>query len=113
MLKRILLASAVVAASLTAASNSYKVKILSDTTLDGKQVKAGEYKIELDGSNATLRHGKQTLTVPAHTEQAQMKYSNTQVQYVNSTLHEIHIGGTSTKIVFGPESSGTAGGGTN
>jgi hypothetical protein len=57
-----------------------------------------------------LKHGKQSITVPAHTEQAQTKYSNTQVQYVNSVIHEIHVGGTTTKIVFAPENGGTAGG---
>ncbi len=84
-----------------AASGSYKVDILDNTMVEGKQVKAGSYKIQIDNNTAVLKHGKDSIEVPAHTEQAASKYSGTQVQYVDNAIHEIHVGGTSTKIVFG------------
>ncbi len=93
-----------------AASNTYKVSILDDTTVEGKQVKAGDYKLELANNTATLKHGKDVIEVPAHTEQAQTKYGSTQIQFVDNKLHEIHIGGTSTKVVFGTENAASTGG---
>lgn len=113
MLKRISLAAVVAAASLVASGNTYKVNVLEDTTLNGKQIKAGDYKIELDGNTATLKRGKEVVAVPAHTEQAQTKYQSTAIKYVNNAIEEIHIGGTTTKIVFSGETGATAGGGTN
>jgi hypothetical protein len=95
-----------------AAGSSYKVNILEDTVVEGKQVKAGNYKVAVDNNTATLKSGKNSIEVPAHTEQAQAKYSSTQVQYVDKKIHEIHVGGTATKIVFG-DGSGTTTGGTN
>ncbi|HLH04551.1 MAG TPA: hypothetical protein VKX25_17425 [Bryobacteraceae bacterium] len=113
MLKKLSLAAAVAAASLIASGNTYKVNVLEDTTLNGKQIKAGDYKVALDGTTATLKHGKEVVTVPAHTEQAQSKYQNTAIKYVNNSIEEIHIGGTTTKIVFTPEGSSAAAGGSN
>jgi hypothetical protein len=95
-----------------AASNTYKVNILQDSVVEGKQIKAGDYKIEVGNSTAVLKHGKQTVEVSAHTEQSQSKYSNTQVRYVDNSISEIHVGGTMTKIVF-TGGSGSAAVGSN
>jgi hypothetical protein len=92
-----------------AASNTYKVNILQDSVVEGKQLKAGDYKIAVENNTAVLKHGKETVEVAAHTEQSQSKYSNTQVRYVDNSISEIHVGGTMTKIVFGVGGS-TAGG---
>lgn len=92
-----------------AASNTYKVDILENTVVEGKQVKAGTYKIEVENNVATLKRGKDTIQVPARTEAAPTKFDNTRLQYADNALHEIHVGGTSTKIVFeggAPASSG-------
>ena len=110
MLKKLSLAAVVAAASLIASSNTYKVNVLENTSVNGKQIKAGDYKVALDGNTATLKHGKEVVTVPAHTEQAPTKYQNTAIKYVNNAIEEIHIGGTTTKIVFTPEAGGNAGG---
>jgi hypothetical protein len=112
MLKKLSLAAAVAAASLIASGNTYKVNVLEDTTLNGKQIKAGDYKVALEGTTATLKRGKDSVTVPAHVEQSQSKYQNTAIKYVNNSIEEIHIGGTTTKIVFTPE-GGVAAGGSN
>jgi hypothetical protein len=113
MLKKIFGASVLAAVTLLGAHNSYKVPILQDTTIAGNQIKAGDYKVEVQGGNAILKHGKEYLTVAAHVEQAQSKYPNTQVQYVNQAIHEIHIGGSTTKIVFAPGNGGAGSVGEN
>ena len=95
-----------------AAGSTYKVNILEDTTVAGKQVKAGDYKVQVENNTAVFKRGKETIEVSAHTEEAKSKYSGTQIQYVNNAIREIHVGGSTTKIVF----TGNAGGpseGTN
>jgi hypothetical protein len=110
MNKLVLGFASLAAATLFAAAGAYKVNILEDTTLAGKQIKAGDYKVEVEGNTATLKHGKTSVSFPAHTEQAASKYNNTQIQYVNNAIHEIHVGGTNTKIVFSPEPTPSASG---
>ena len=95
-----------------AAGDTYKVDILDNTTVAGKQVKAGSYKIQVENNTAVMKKGKDRIEVPAHSEKAESKYSGTQVQYVDNAIHEIHVGGTNTKIVFGGQGA-SANGGTN
>ena len=86
----------------SAASNTYRVSILQDSVIDGKAVKQGDYKLELTNNNtAVLKHGKETIDLPARTEEAATKFVNTEMEYSNNNnLQEIRIGGTHTKIVF-------------
>jgi hypothetical protein len=97
--------------TLSAAGVTYKVSLLDDSIVAGKQVKAGDYKIELkDNSTAVLVHGKKSIEVPAKAETSPTKFSTTEIQYTNNNdLQEIRIGGTNTKIVFGGTNSTTSG----
>jgi hypothetical protein len=89
--------------TLSAAGATYKVSLLDDSVVAGKQIKAGDYKVELKDSNtAVLMQGKKSVEVPAKTETNPTKYATTEMQYTNNNqLQEIRIGGTHTKIVFG------------
>lgn len=89
--------------TLSAASNTYKVSLLDDSVVAGKQIKAGDYKVELkDNNTALLMHGKKSVEVPAKAETNPTKFATTEIQYSNNNeLQEIRIGGTNTKIVFG------------
>ena len=98
------------ASAVFAAAGSYKVDILDNTSVEGKQIKAGTYKIEVENNTAVLKHGKESISVPAHTEQAASKYSGTQIQYVDNAIKEIHVGGTTIKIVFAGANATPAGG---
>jgi hypothetical protein len=88
--------------TLSAAGLTYKVSLLDDSVIAGKLVKAGDYKLELkDNNTAVLKHGKNLIEVPAKAETAATKYSTTEIEYSSkNNLQEIHIGGTTTKIVF-------------
>ena len=114
MLNRLLLASVTVGVmAAVAGSNTYKVDIIQDSTINGHQVKAGTYKIAIENNMAVLKHGKDSIEVPARTEQGTSKYANTQMRYVeNNNLQEIHVGGTTTKIVFGATAPASASGGS-
>lgn len=94
----------------SAATGTFKFSILQDSLIDGKQVKAGDYKLEVkDNNTAILKHGKQVIELPAREETAPSKFSTTEMQYTNNNdLQEIRIGGTNTKIVF-PGATGTPG----
>jgi hypothetical protein len=94
-----------------AASNTYKVDILESTTVEGQQIKAGTYRIEVENNVATFKHGKDSIQVPARTETAPAKFDNTRLQYSDNALHEIFVGGTSTKIIFEGASNSTNGAG--
>ncbi len=89
--------------TLSAAGVTYKISLLDNSVIAGKQVKAGDYKVELkDNNTAVLVHGKQQIEVPAKAETNPTKYATTELQYDNNNdLQEVRIGGTNTKIVFG------------
>ena len=88
---------------LSAAGLTYKVSLLDDSTIGGKQFKAGDYKVELkDNATAVVTKGKKSVEVPVKTETGPNKFSTTEIEYVNDhQVQEIRIGGTNTKLVFG------------
>jgi hypothetical protein len=113
MLNKFLITIAAAGAmTLAAATTTYRVSLLQNSIIDGKQVKAGDYKLEMKDSNtAVLRHGKQTIDLPARQESAPSKFQTTELQYNNNNdLQEIRVGNTHTKIVFGT-GNGTPGAG--
>ena len=102
MLNRITLAFLTVGVMITSAA-TYRVSLHQDAMVNGKLVKAGDYKIEVkDNNTAILKQGKKEVEVPVKTETAGSKFSSTQVQYTEgNNLQEIRVGGTSTRLVFG------------
>ena len=102
MLNRIALSLLFAAGLATAGAASYHVSFYQDTTVNGQELKAGDYKIEVNNNTAILKKGKQTVEVPVHEETTSSKFASTQLQYVeNNKLQEIRLGGTHTKLVFG------------
>ncbi len=97
--------------TLSAAGNTYKVSILDNSIVDGKQVKAGDYKLELkDSTTAILSHGKTSIEVPVKTETSPTKYASTEFQYsADNHLQEIRLGGTNMKLVFDNPTSAASG----
>ena len=92
----------------SAASATYKVNIPSDTWVGDTQLKAGSYKVTVEGDKATFTSGKQTFQVPATVEQSSTKLSDTQLETTGTKLTAIDIGGSTTKIVIKDSKSGTA-----
>ena len=84
-----------------AAGNALKVNIYQDSVIEGKTVKAGDYRVSMEGGNAVIRQGKESIVVPAKEESASSKFSNTELLYKDGTnLESIGVKGTNTKIVF-------------
>jgi hypothetical protein len=100
----------VLGATAFAASNTYKVEILKDSVIEGKAVKAGDYKVSIVNGNAVLKQGKEMIEVPAHEMTATEKPASTEVTYDQNNIKEISFGGSHTKIVFDGATAGTQSG---
>ncbi len=85
-----------------ATGNVLKVNIFQDSTIDGKTVKAGDYKISVENGNAVIKQGKESVQVPAREETVTDKFARTELIYQGDgkNLKEINVAGTHTKIVF-------------
>jgi len=103
MWKNIVLSFATVALSVASAA-SYKVTLFQPSEVNGKMLKAGNYKIEVVDNKAVLTSGKNVVEAPVKTETSDTKYSSTSVRLNTShgspAVQEIRIGGTNTKLVF-------------
>ena len=68
------------------------------------QLKAGDYKVEMQGDKAVFKSGGKTVAeVPATMGASDKKYVYTSLSSKDSKLNEIDLGGTKSKIVFAPE----------
>ena len=106
-MKKILFLSLVALGSTAfAASNNFKVDLFQNSVVNGKTLKAGEYKISMENGNAVIRNHKGSIEVPAHEVTLAKKAQSTALTYLNNTdLQAIRVGGTRTQIVFGPSTA--------
>lgn len=88
----------------SAGEKTYHVTISEPASINGTQVKPGDYKVQLEGDKAIFKMGKTTFEAPAKVENADHKYETTQVQIdrVNNQprVSEIHLGGTNRRVIF-------------
>jgi hypothetical protein len=93
------------------AASSYKVTLFDASTVNGKTLDPGDYKMELKDNGIVLRHGKDVTEAPATTEMNDKKYTSTKILYnANHELQQICIRGTKTKIVLNNASQSAGGG---
>jgi roadblock/LC7 domain-containing protein len=87
-----------------ASAATYSVTIYQPAVVQGKDLKAGEYKVVVEGNKVVLSMGKEKLEATVKTEENSQKYSSTTVRYASeggkSIVQEIRLGGTKTKLVF-------------
>jgi len=101
MKKTLLLSFVALGATAFASSNTFKMTLTQDSTVEGKALKAGDYKVSIENGNAMIKQGRETIEVAAHEESDQSKYPVTELVYHDGeNLSEVHFGGTHTKIVF-------------
>ena len=106
-IKSLLLTGALAVATLSIASaKSYDIVLSNPTKVANVNLKAGEYKVKLEGSNAIftdVETGK-TFTAPAKVENAPKKFDVTAVDTQKKAdideMQAIELGGTNTKIEF-------------
>ena len=103
-LSKLMLSFGTLALAIASAASSYHFSIFQASFVGGKELKPGDYKIELNGDKAMIKVGKQTLEAAVKVENGTEKFSETSVRYATAdgkmTVQEIRLGGTSTKLVF-------------
>jgi hypothetical protein len=91
-------------AILSAGTPSYKVTLTETAVIGNSVMKAGDYKIVVAGDKATLTSGKTTVEVPVKVETGDKKFAYTSIECRQDAgknlLEDIHVGGTSTTLVF-------------
>ena len=111
-MKKTLLLSFMVfgAAAFAASDKPFKITLTQDYIVEGKTLKAGDYKVSFENGTAMIKQGKDVIQVPAREENEAMKFdSNSLVYQDDGKLSEVRIGGTHTKIIFDGDSSMHAG----
>ena len=103
MTKKIILSFATLALALSA--ETHRITLFETTVLNGKELKPGEYKVEVKDSKAVVSRGKERVESAVRVETSDAKFGSTSVRYANGdgkyNLREIRVGGTKTKLVFG------------
>jgi alkyl sulfatase BDS1-like metallo-beta-lactamase superfamily hydrolase len=103
MVKRFVLAFAILGLAV-ASAETYRVTLSQPSKIEGKQLKAGEYRLNLENSKLTIVSGKQSVEVPVKVQTGETKFESTAVRYTGTgdqvSIQEIRIGGTKTKLVF-------------
>jgi hypothetical protein len=103
MTKKIILSFATLALALSA--ETHRLTLFQPTTINGKELKPGDYKVEVKDSKAVISRGKDSVESDVRVESADSKFGSTSVRYANGdgklNLKEIRLGGTKTKLVFG------------
>jgi hypothetical protein len=107
MLKKFVLAFGILALAVASAEN-YKVTLSQPTSVTGKKLKAGDYRLNVADTKCTIVSGKESVEVPVKVEVADKKFDNTAVRYTGTgdkqSISEIRIGGTKTRLVFQEQS---------
>jgi hypothetical protein len=98
MLKKLLVFS--VLALGVASAESYRVNLSRPSVVKGNELKAGDYKLDVEQGKATFKDGNRSVESAVRVENADKKYDRTTVRYDGRTIAEIRLGGTNTKLVF-------------
>ena len=105
MLKKFVLAFAVLALAVASAA-TYRVTLFQPSVVKGNELKAGDYRLNVQNDKVTIVKGTQSVEVPVKIENVEQKYDSTAVRYSDQggklTISEIRLGGTKTKLVFTP-----------
>ena len=108
MLKRLVLAFAILGLA-AASAETYRVTLSQPSKVEGKQLKAGEYRLNVENSKLTIVSGKQSVEVPVKVQNGDTKFESTAIRYTGTgdkvSIQEIRIGGTKTKLLFEEQSA--------
>ena len=88
------------ALGIASAASPYDVTLLDTFSVGKTELKAGDYKVEMQGDKAAFTMGKKTVMVPATLAKSDQPFASTVFVSQKSKLREIDLGGTQDKIVF-------------
>src|ERR1700692_4528431 len=106
--KPVFIIGALALASLNIASaKTYDIRLDGATKVGNTELKAGQYKVKVDGSQVvfTDTENLKSFTAPVKIENSDRKFdetmTTTQNQNGTASLREIDLGGSTTKLEFG------------
>lgn len=103
-MKKLLVLCLATASFALAAAESHRITLFQNSLVNGTELKAGEYKMEVLGDKIVLKSGKVKVEAPAKMESSTAKYNTNSVIYKSDggkyEIREIHVGGTKTKVVL-------------
>jgi len=102
MIKQIITFAFVALSAASAAT--YRVSFVEPSVVKGKELKAGDYQLNVKENSVVIVQGKKQVEVPAKVENTNQKYNRTRVLYNENkgkfSIQEIELGGTTTKLTF-------------
>ncbi|MGO4884509.1 MAG: hypothetical protein ACLP59_27370 [Bryobacteraceae bacterium] len=103
-MKKVGLLACLLAGLAFASAKSFTVTFSEPAMVGATQLKAGDYKVEVQSDKVVLKHGHETAEAAIKAVTMEKKYDATSISMakVNGTnrLEEIEIGGTHTKLVL-------------
>jgi hypothetical protein len=94
----------VVLAAVALAGNTYTITLFQPSQVAGTDLKAGEYRLTVDGGKAVIEKGKQKVEASVRMEDSEERFSSTSVRYATDggkfKVQEIRLGGTKTKLII-------------
>ena len=107
MIKRFVLAFAILGLAAASAAN-YRVTLSQPSTVEGKQLKAGDYRLNVENSKLTIVNGKESVEVAVKVQTGATKFDTTAIRYTGTgdkvSIREIRLGGTKTTLLFEEQS---------
>jgi hypothetical protein len=90
-----------------AGAATYEVQLVDSSVAKGKDLKAGDYQLNVKENSIVIVRGKKQVEVPVKVQNTDQKYDRTRVIYNENkgkfTIREIELGGTSTKLTLDNE----------
>lgn len=87
-----------------ASAKTYTVTFFQPTVVGNTELKAGDYRFEVQDQKIVIKHGKDTTEANVKVETGEGKYPSTTVRYANADgknkVEEIRVGGTNMKLVL-------------
>ena len=88
------------ALGIATAATPYDVTLLDSVSVGKTELKAGDYKLEMQGDKAVFTSGKKSISIPATLSKSDQTFASTVFVARKTKLQEIDLGGTQDKIVF-------------
>jgi hypothetical protein len=107
MVKNILLGFSFLALAVASAASTYNVTFYEPVMINGSELKAGDYKLELKDKTVVFKQGKSVTEAPVTVQNDSQKFERTAVRMNGMQVEEIRLGGTSTRVVFDKTSNAT------
>ncbi|MFB3828323.1 MAG: hypothetical protein ACE15B_16260 [Bryobacteraceae bacterium] len=89
-----------------ASAETYRITLFQPSVVQGKELKAGDYKLDVKDNKVVIGSGKSAVEASVKVESASEKFSSTSVRYATAegkyAVQEIRLGGTNKKLVFQP-----------